>query len=195
MKINSISSQFNFGKTAVATCNVTKKEKKETLPATLYKMDPSNWDDQKEVFFSKNTGCIKYAFDREAENQRYGKGREFYLLKADNNQEVIACAQTLHKFRAGDVQHQGLTTMVEEINENPKYKNGALPLFAYIAHRANDRFDKSVISVTGTDELPKLQKKLKLTETKTDGVFALSKRRFENFINRAKKENQLEIIG
>lgn len=195
MKINSINSQFNFGKTAVATCNVTKKGSKETIPATLYKMDPNNWNDKKEVYYSRNTGCIKYGFELEGEKGRYGKSREFYLLKSDKNEEVVACAQTLHRYRAGDVQHQGLSTMVEEINENPKYKNAALPLFAYIAQRADERYDRSVISLVGTDEQPKIQKKLKLTETKTNGVFALSKRRFENFINKAKKENQLEFLG
>lgn len=195
MKINSINSQLNFGKTAVATCNVTKKDSKEIVPATIYKMDPNNEYDKKEIKYSKYTGCLEHAFNSEIENDRYGRSREFYLIKADENDEVIACAQTLHRYRTGNVEHQGLSTMVEEISENKKFKNGALPLFAYLAERADRRYDKSIISIVGTDEQPKIQKKLKLTETKINGVFALNKIHFEKLINKAKRKNQLEFLG
>lgn len=195
MKISSINSNINFGKTAVATCSVKEKSTKKAIPATIYKMDPLSESDVREIKYSKNTRCIQYEIDMERANAPYNKGREFYLLKADKTGEVIACAQTLHRYRNNDVQHPGLSTMLEETSENTKFQNGSLPLVGYIAQRAADRYDNSIISVTGTDEPATIQKKLRFKETKTDGVYALSKRRFENFINKAKQQTQLEIIS
>ena len=193
MKISNINSNINFGKTAVATCVVQEKTTKKEVPATIYKMDPLNESDVREIRYSKNTQCIRYGIDTERNNAPYGQ-REFYLVKANKNGEVIACAQTQHRYRVGNVPHQGLSTMLEEASENQKFNNGALPLVAYLAQRAADRYDNSIISITGTDEPTSLQKKLKFKETDTDGVFVLSKRRFTNYINKAKENAKLEIL-
>ncbi|MBQ8887522.1 MAG: hypothetical protein IJY61_07480 [Candidatus Gastranaerophilales bacterium] len=194
MKITKINTQLKFGKTAVATCNVKEKSTQKVLPATIYKMNPLEESDVREIRYSKNTHCLRYGIDIERENAPYNKGREFYLLKVDKTGEVVSCAQTLHRFRTDNIPHPGLSTMLEEASENAKFENGAQPLVAYIAQRASDRYDKSVISVTGTEEPATIQKKLKFKETETEGVYALSKRRFINFINRAKQENQLEVM-
>lgn len=194
MKITNTNTNLNFGKTPVATCVVKEVSSQKEIPATIFQMDPLNESDYKEIKYSKFTRDIKYGVNMERDNAPYNRGREFYLVKADKNGEVIACAQTLHRFRTGNVPHQGLSTMLEEASENNKFDNGALPLVAYIAQRAIDRYDNSIISVTGTDEEPTIQKKLKFKETDTKGVFALSKRRFANFITRAKNEANLEFI-
>ena len=194
MKITNINTTINFGKTPVATCIVKEVSTQKEVPATIFKMDPLNESDYREIKYSKFTNDIKYGVNEERDQAPYNHGREFYLVKANKNGEVIACAQTLHRFRTSDVPHQGLSTMLEEASENKKFDNGALPLVAYIAQRAIDRYDNSIISVTGTDEEPTIQKKLKFKETETQGVFALPQRRFTNFINRAKNEASLEII-
>ena len=196
MKVSNIYSTINFGKTAVATCNVKEKDSKKLISATIFQMDPLDEKDYKEIKFSKYTKDLQYGVETERENGTHNnRGREFYLVKANKNGEVVACAQTLHRYRANNASFPGLSTMVEEISENYKFDNPALPLMGYITQIANERYDKSIISIVGTDESPRIQKKLKLKETENEGVFVLSKRRFDNFIKKAQEKSQLEFLA
>ena len=77
MKIKKINTQINFGKIAVATCNVKEKTTKKETPATIYRMDPLNENDVREIRYSKNTHCLKYGIDHEIANAPYNRGREF----------------------------------------------------------------------------------------------------------------------
>ena len=137
-------STFNpaFGKQAVMTCVVKDKATGTPHNATLYKLDPKNEQDQRDVYFSKQAFCMSKDFEDGKTNPI--SCREFYMLQNDKTKEVISCAQTLHRCRRPKFTHPGLYTMIEEANSNYKYKNGEEPLYAYIAKRAGERYDSKL---------------------------------------------------
>lgn len=190
MKITKINSQQSFGKTALLYCQIKQESNKEKVSATLYKMDPNNKKDIDDVKYSKQTRCIYSDFLNEA-GQRYPH-REFYLLQNDKTGEVISCAQTSHHYRPANAKNEGFSTLIEEMNENRKYINGAEPMLAYIAKHAEERYDSTVYTAFRLEEVPSL-KRAKFTETKL-GEFYLPQKRYNVLIDQAEKRSQIEFL-
>lgn len=155
MKISAINNRVNFGKIQVMKCSVNQKGSNSKKSATLYEMEPDNPKDVQEVRYSKNARCIYYDFMIDAGKK--DRGRRYYMLKDDKTQEVIACAQTSRHIRPENSTYSGQNTLIEEMSENPKYVDGAKPLIAYIAHRADSEFDNFVSTAFDTDIIPYLK--------------------------------------
>ncbi len=190
MNIQKINSFQSFGKTAMLKCSIKNSETENKQSATMYKMDPLNYEDAKDVLYSRHTTPIKKDFliaqtTREPHN-------EFFLLKDNETGEVISCAQTSHHYRTDPAKHPGLSTLIEEFSENPKYINAAEPLLAGITKRAQNRFDETVYTAFNLETLPSL-KQAKFSKTKL-GEFYIPQRRFDTLINQAEKRSQIEYL-
>ena len=186
MKTQSIS----FGKTPVMTCTIKSADKKEQNSATLYQMDTKEYSDLKEILYSKNARCLIRDFEEDA--GRYTPYSEYYLLKNDKTQEVIACAQTSRHYRTGDAKSTGFSTLIEEMSQNSKYVNGAEPILAFIAHKAEGRFDNCVTTAFDRDVIPTL-KNSKFTQLRT-GDWYLPEKRYPILIDQAEKRANISFL-
>lgn len=182
---------INFGKKAVMTCTVKSADKKTKVDATLYKMNPSEKEDYKDVMYSKHTTCIKPDFVRDIGNNQ---GRyEYYLLQNDKTKEVIACAQTSRHYRTGKSAYNGASTLIDEMNQNRNYINGAEPVLAYLAHKAASQFDTCVTTAFDKDEVPCL-KNSKFTQLKT-GDWCIPEKRYHLLIDQAEKRENVSFLA
>ena len=191
MKISNISNNVNFGKTALLTCTLKENDSKEKISATLYQMDPKNVEDMNDIKYSKLTKTLSDYIV--AEHGKVQPAREFYLLQNDKTKEAISYAQTSHHFRPFNAKNEGLSTLIEEMRENTKYTNASEPLLAYIAKRAEERYDHTVYTAFGLDEIPSL-KRAKFTETKL-GEFFIPEKRYKVLIEQAEKRSQIEFLA
>ncbi len=181
---------ISFGKTPVMTCSVKTADKKNKIDATLYKMNPQDREDQRDVRFSKHTNSIKSDFERESGN--YYPSYDYFLLTNNKTKEVIACAQTSRHYRTGNARYNGCSTLINEMYENKNYVNGAEPVLAYIAHRAEERFDTCVTTAFDRDEIPGL-KHCKFTQLKT-GDWCIPEKRYPLLIDQAEVRENISFI-
>ena len=181
---------ISFGKTAVMTCTVKSADKKTSVDATLYQMDPTKREDYRDVMYSKHTTCIKPDFSKDT-GHRQGM-YEYYLLQNDKTKEVIACAQTSRHYRTGKSAYNGVSTLINEMNQNRNYINGAEPVLAYLAYNAGERFDKCVTTAFGRDEIPCL-KNSKFTQLKT-GDWCIPEKRYHILIDQAEKRENVNFL-
>lgn len=189
MNIQSIS----FGKTPVMRCVVKSADKKEKNSATLYEMDINNPSDCKEITYSKNARCLQQGLytDLMSGYPAY----KYYLLKDDKTQEVIACAQTSRHYREAGTRkttYTGKYTLIDEMEANKKYINGAEPVLAYIAYNADSQFDNFVSAAFDKDEVTPLRQE-KFTQLRT-GDWAIPKKRFSVLIDRAKEKEDINFL-
>ena len=188
MKISHINTYQSFGKQALMTCKIKEKNSQEPKNSTLYKLNPMDEADRKDVFFSKQTYCIAKDFERQWKKPYFEK--EFYVLQNDKTGEVISCAETMKRCRPPRFTHHGIYTMIEEANENYKYENGAEPLFAYIAKNAKKNFDLNIFTTFNKETIPNL-KSYKFSETRK-GEYCIPQRRFSTLIKQAEKKYEME---
>ena len=85
-----------------------------------------------------------------------------------------------------------LSTLIEEMNVNPNYVNGAEPLLAYIVKAAGERFDSTVYAAFNQDKIPSL-KRAKFTQTKL-GEFFIPEKRYSTLIEQAEKRSNIEYF-
>lgn len=187
MSIQSIS----FGKTAVMTCTIKNAETKKRQEATLYKMNPHNREDQRDISYSKQTRCIAKNF--EADTARIQPHYDYYLLTNDKTKEVISCAQTSRHYRANNTSYSGVSTLIDEMKENEKYVRGGEPLLAYLAHKSFSQYDKCIASAVDLEEAPSL-KGCKFTQLK-NGDWVIPEKRYHMLIDQAEKRNDISFIG
>ncbi len=190
MKINSIKTKQTFCKTPVMKCKIKKTQSNEESESTLYKMDCLNKSDLDEVKYSKIARYIYYPMLNDSENDFHY--REYYILKDDNTNEVISCAQTSRHYRADNVEYPGYTTLIEEMKNNLKYVNPEEPVFAYLANHAINQYDSS-LSIGFYPHNTKSLKHNNFSETK-NGDWIIPEQRFLNLIDNASKRNQIEFI-
>lgn len=192
MRIQSINNNTNFGKIPVLKCKVKKADEEKACSATLYKMEPNNPSDAREIKYSKNARSIYYDFM--IDGGKHESNRDYYLLKRnDNTEEVIACAETSRHYRPDNAEFSGHTTFIEEMSENPKYEKGGLPLLAHIIINANDNNDKCVSTSTYTNADDSL-KEAKFTQIIT-GDWILPKEEYWNSITGAMQNSGINYIG
>ncbi len=199
MNISRLNNCYSFGKKALLTCEIKQEPNKNKVQATLYKMDPHNLSDIEDVRYSKQTRCIHFDFQRASEQRIPNK--DFYILRNDKTKEVISCAQTSHHYRPDQItrgfntitfENPGLSTLIEEMNVNPNYVNGAEPLLAYIVKVAGERFDSTVYSAFDQEVVPSL-KRAKFTQTKL-GEFFIPEKRYSILMDQAEKHSQIEYL-
>lgn len=199
MNISRLNNCYSFGKKALLTCEIKQEPNKNKVQATLYKMDPHNLSDIEDVRYSKQTRCIHFDFQRASEQRIPNK--DFYILRNDKTKEVISCAQTSHHYRPDQIsrglntitfENPGLSTLIEEMNVNPNYVNGAEPLLAYIVKAAGERFDSTVYAAFNQDKIPSL-KRAKFTQTKL-GEFFIPEKRYSTLIEQAEKRSNIEYF-
>ena len=190
MKINNIISNINFGKTPVMKCCIKSKDTKEHHLATIYQLDAKNNKDLSEVFYSKQAICLYPSMLKD--NRRYYPSSEYYIMKDDRTDEVISCTKTSRHYRRDNVEFPRLTTLIEELNTNPKYINSAEPMFAFLAQKAFNRFDES-LTTASYPENPTILKRAKFTQTK-NGDWVLPEKRFNNLIDTAQKRSNIEFL-
>ena len=199
MNISKLNNCYSFGKKALLTCEIKQEPNKNKVQATLYKMDPHNLSDIDDVRYSKQTMCIQSDFSKAAEQRIPSK--DFYILRNDRTKEVISCAQTSHHYRADQIsrgfntitfENPGLSTLIEEMNVNPNYVNGAEPLLAYIVKAAGERFDSTVYTAFDQDVVPSL-KRAKFTQTKL-GEFFIPEKRYSILMDQAERRSQIEYL-
>ncbi len=188
MQINKIYGTQTFGKTPVLTCRIKDWETKQPHNATLYKMDPNNFQDLNEILYSKNTNSIKRNFMKaHAKNINY---KDFYVMQNDRTMEVISCAQTEHRYGNFNKKNSGLYTLIEEMEENPNYINGMEPLTAGIIKNASARFDESIYTSFRAEEAPYL-KRAKFSKTK-EGAYYVPQKRFNAILMQAENRSQID---
>ena len=141
MSIGKIS--LSFGKTPILQCRVTDIEKRKRHNATLYKLNPRNTLDFKDVIRSKNTTCIQRDF-KEAYINGNKSFHDFYILQDEGTDEVISCAQVAHRYSPKDQINPGYYTLISAMSENKKYINGAEPIMSFVTRMAAERSDKCV---------------------------------------------------
>jgi len=186
MNINAIS----FGKTPVMKCTVKDAATKKSNEATVYKMDTMEREDLREIQLSKNTRSIVRDFEKES--YRRAPIHEYFLLKNDKTGEVIACAETSRHYKIGDTRYSGASTVIDEFSENKKYVNGAEPLFAYIAHNAEQRYD-NYICTAFNDETIKTLRTHKFTQIK-NGDWCMPAKRYQTVIGQAERRNNVVFL-
>ncbi len=184
-------SNISFGKTAILTCQVKNRETNQKASATLYQMDPHNMSDYREVRYSKTARCM--CRDMEDDQSLYNPVREYYVLKDDKTGEVISCAETSHHYRRDEIYSPGLSTTVDELADNTKYVNSTEPMLAFVAQKAFDRYDKSVVIGTYVDDESPL-KRARFSKTK-NGDWVLPEKRFNDFVDTANKRSSIEYVG
>ena len=199
MNISKLNNSCSFGKSALLTCEIKQEPNKSKVQATLYKMDPHNSSDIDDIMYSKYTGPIRSDFIDSCYKHR--TFQDFYVLQNDKTKEVISCAQTSHHYRPEQVsrgfntitfENPGLSTLIEEINVNPNYVNGAEPLLAYIVKVAGERFDSTVYTAFDQDTVPSL-KRAKFSQTKL-GEFFIPEKRYSVLIDQAEKHSQIKYL-
>ena len=181
---------ISFGKTPVMTCTVKSSDKKTKVDATLYKINPYNREDYKDVMYSKHTLCMKPDFSKDA-GMLYPRF-EYYLLQNNKTKEVIACAQTSKHYRTGNRAYTGSSTLIDEMHQNQNYINGGEPLLAFLVHQAENRYDKSVTTAFDKDEVPCLRN-CKFTQLKT-GDWCIPEKRYQQLIDQAEKRENISFI-
>lgn len=189
MNISAINNTQSFGKTALMHCKVRTLEDKERIGATLYKMDPKNNNDVKDVKFSKTAyALIK---DMSRDSRKVHPTREYYILTNDKTGEVISCAQTSNHFRADEGKVSGSYMLLEEVNSNDKYINPIAPMIAFLADKAFNHFDSGI--VIGTSELDdKTLKRAKFSRAQ-NGDWFIPQKRFIDFTDKATKKYDMVI--
>ncbi len=180
----------SFGKQALMTCDIKELNTNDKKSATLYKLNPENPSDIKDVFYSKHTGCIARDFEK-AYYASYPQ-KEFYMLQNNSTGEVVSCAQTSHHYRPSALSQSGQYTLIEEAKENNKYKNAIEPLLAYITKSASDKFDESVFTAFDENTIKGLSDS---SFSKADtGEYFISRKNFVPFIKNTEKACNIEYI-
>ncbi len=199
MNISKLNNYCSFGKEPLLTCEIKQEPNKNKVQATLYKMEPHNLSDIEDIMYSKQTRCIQSDFLKSV--QQRNPNKDFYILRNDRTKEVISCAQTSHHYRADQIsrgfntitfENPGLSTLIEEMNVNPNYVNGAEPLLAYIVKAARERFDSTVYTAFDQDVVPSL-KRAKFTQTKL-GEFFIPEKRYSILMDQAERRSQIEYL-
>lgn len=185
MKLNPIS--INFGKQKVAICKVKTNEKEERY-ATIFEYDPEDTNDV--------TSLKKTALKKPIERQHYSNyphAFQFYAICDNKTGEIIACTQlSQHYSPAGE--HKGFYTKIDNLQTNPDYISATIPMFGFIAHKAQEKSSKNIITDWRTCKVNNL-KGLDIKETETDSeIYALPANKFQKRIEKAENINNLQII-
>lgn len=190
MKIQKCGYALSFGKEAVMTCEVKRRDTNKRTPATLYKMNPKLYADRQEVNFSKHARCISQYFTKEI--SRHYPVNDYFLLKDDNSDEVISAAMSSHHYKTGDNTFNGYTTLVSEYEDNIKYVSPLEPVFAYMVKTADRRFDDTVSVGFYSESIP-FFKSLKFSQIK-NGDWVIPKKRYDDFLDRAEKRFNIDFL-
>ena len=152
-------------------------------------MDYKNPDDKREVELSKNTHPIKNQF---MSYTRDNQGYNFYVLKNDESDEVMGCAQTRRHFSRGDSRFQNTTyTIIETAGENKKYINSFAPIAAQIAKDAKEHFDSHVSTAFRIDEDVDMTK-YSFVETGLENMI-LKEEQYDNLIDEVRASSGAEL--
>ena len=190
MRVQTFNNNLHFGKIPVLKCKVEENNGK-LENATLYKMEPNNPEDAKEIKFSKNARCIYYDFMRDA--GKHISDRSYYLLKNDKSKEVIACAQTAKHCRPNNAEFSGNTVFIEEMAENPKYVKGGQPILAHIALSALDSQDNTISTSSYANAIDSLNES-EFVQTKT-GDWVLPQDSFKTFVKQAMFDTNMKYVN
>ena len=190
MKIQSVNQMHSFGKIPVMTCEIKQKDINQKKRSTLWKMDPKNSQDETEIRYSKHAKSIYSDFSND--RTKIHPYHEYFLLKDNETNEVIAAAMTSHHYRTGNIKFPGYTTLVEELENNKKYLNPSEAVMAYIVSKAFDRFDDSVSTAFYNDE-PSSLKSIMFSQT-DNGDWIMPEKRYMDFIDRAQKRYRIDFI-
>ena len=191
MNISKINFNQSFGKQEVMTCKVKESQQNSSKNATLYKLNPEDVNDQKDVYYSKQTICIADDFEK-APFDSFASKKDFYILTDDKSGEVISCAETSHRYRPSELPYSGQYTLIEEAKENNKYKNGLEPLFAYITKLASNNDDRFIFTAFDEETVEGL-KNSKFSQIKT-GEYYISQENFNPLIDNAEKQFKMEYF-
>ncbi len=162
MKIYAVKNNLSFGKTKMTNCWIHDKSDDDIVKASIYKMNPSDKIDLRDVYYSSCAFPLYNDMIKQAKMPV--KYRDFYIIKNDSNDEILSCAQVVHKF--DDSKPQKLTySCVEELNHNPKYIDALYPLLRYIEFQAKHRKENQVVVAVNlndeTNDIKKLDYKQK----------------------------------
>ena len=189
MNISRTNNLQSFGKTALMQCKVRTLQDKERISATLYKMNPKDSNDVKEVKYSKTAYVLMPDMAKDAKKEY--PSREYYLLTNDKTGEVISCSQTSNHFREGEEKVSGSYLMIEEFNANDKYINPIMPMIAFLADKAYKHFDSNI--VMGTSDIDdKTLKREKFSRAK-NGDWYIPQKRFIDVTDKAVKKYDMVI--
>ena len=180
---------INFGKKPVLDCVLKDKQDKKCY-ATLYKMDRRNPKDRDEICDYKELENMQDTFLGLSNN---ADGMNFYVLKDNETDDVIAAAQTSRHFAPCYSKYCGNYTSINEITKSGKYYNSVAPLLGQIAKDAYTSYDQNIltgINVRDTDYL----KKFKFNKTEGDS-WVLPRRRFGEVIDLTTNRNQTHFYG
>ena len=190
MRVQTFNNNLNFGKIPILKCKV-ENNNGALESATLYKMEPNNPEDVKEIKFSKNARCIYYDFMRDA--GKHISDRSYYLLKNDKSKEVIACAQTAKHFRPSNAEYSGNTIFIEEMAENPKYVKGGEPLLAHIALCSLDEQNTTISTSNYASAIDSLSES-EFIQTKT-GDWVLPQESYRTFVKQAMFDKSISYLN
>ncbi len=191
MSVQSIS----FGKKQIGYCNVIKAEDKNKTNAIIWELDSKDPQDLKDVEYSKTAGKSIYP-DMYNEFIKGGSipDYKFYIVTNGTTGEVISCAQTsVHLSRENKNVFKYL--LIDELEENKKYINGADVLLAYLANDTqnnNSSNSSDKIRTAFTDRLQGALTRMKFIKRKS-GIWELPKKTMKNTVDSAKEKYQLEI--
>jgi len=179
-----LSNSYNnsFGKRAILTCQIKDFKTKEKKDATLYQYDTKNQRDIDEV--------LSYDLPFHIDLTGY---KNLYLLKNEENDDIISYAQTSNHMRRNNADMSGYATLVEEMDANKDYVNPVEPLIAGIAKEARDRFHSSIFFAMEPSEVYALRK-LKPTQA-SHGEHYIPATRFNSIIDKATEHSQIDFIA
>ena len=191
MSVQSIS----FGKKLIGHCKVVYAEDKNKTNADIWELDSKNPKDLKDVEYSKTAGkSIYYDMYREFIKGADIPSYKFYMVTNGSTGEVISCAQTsVHLSRENKNAFKYL--LIDELEENKKYINGADVILAYLANDAqNDNSSNcsDKIRTAFTDRLQGSLTRMKFIKRKS-GIWELPKKTMKSTVDSAKEKHQLEI--
>ncbi len=200
MSIGKIS--LSFGKTPILQCRVKDMAERKRHNATLYKLNPKNTSDFKDVMYSGNTTCIQKDFKKAylTDGRDYN---DYYILQEDSSNEIISCAQVSHRYSARDQINPGYYTLISAMSENKKYINGAEPIMSFVTRIAAERDDKKVCAAYNikdsslwsewrADEMHTIKNK-DITDAGADGVYIQNKM-FTPYLDRTERRNQIYYL-
>ncbi len=186
---------ISFGKKLIGYCNVVNAEDKKKTNAIIWELDPKNPQDLKDAELSKTTGKsiypdMYYQFIKGSQIPDY----KFYIVTNGTTGEVISCAQTsLHM--NNDRKNTYKYMLIDELEENKKYINGADVLLAYLANDAQNENSCNCSDKIRTAFTDKLQGALTRTKfiKRKNGIWELPKKTMKNTVDYGTEKHQLEI--
>ncbi|MBQ8635119.1 hypothetical protein IJX73_01165 [bacterium] len=180
MQINNLSN-ISFGKYPILNCQVKDSKTKQKKDATLYKYDPHNVKDMKEI----RQRQIPFGIDE----MGYTK---IYILEDDETKDIVSCAQTSRHYRSNNLHQAGFSTLIEDMESSKAYINPSEPLIAGLAKEAQDRSDSSIFLARPIQDVHSISN-VRMAANKL-GEHYLTERRFNSVIDKACEHSQIEFL-